>query len=70
MADLLADRTTFVIAHRLSTIRRADLILLMENGAVIERGPHEDLMRARGTYYEMVKRQMESHARDGDAVLR
>jgi len=70
MADLLADRTTFVIAHRLSTIRRADLILLMENGAVIERGTHEDLMRARGVYYEMVKRQMESHARDGDEVLR
>jgi ATP-binding cassette, subfamily B, bacterial len=70
MADLLADRTTFVIAHRLSTIRRADLILLMENGAVIERGTHEDLMRAHGVYYEMVKRQMESHARDGDEVLR
>ena len=70
MADLLAGRTTFVIAHRLSTIRLADLILLMENGAVIERGTHEDLMRARGTYYEMVKRQMESHARDGDEVLR
>jgi len=70
MADLLADRTTFVIAHRLSTIRRADLILLMEEGRVIERGAHEDLMRARGTYYEMVKRQMESHARDGDEVFR
>ena len=70
MADLLADRTTFVIAHRLSTIRRADLILLMESGAVVERGTHEDLMRARGVYHEMVKRQMESHARDGDEVLR
>jgi len=70
MGDLLADRTTFVIAHRLSTIRRADLILLMENGVVIERGTHEELMRARGTYYDMVKRQMESHARDGDEVLR
>jgi len=70
MADLLADRTTFVIAHRLSTIHRADLILLMEEGRVIERGTHEDLMRARGIYYEMVRRQMESHARDGDEVLR
>ena len=70
MADLLADRTTFVIAHRLSTIHRADLILLMEEGRVIERGTHEDLMRARGVYYEMVKRQMESHARDGDEVFR
>ena len=70
MADLLADRTTFVIAHRLSTIHRADLILLMEEGRIIERGTHEDLMRARGTYYEMVKRQMESHARDSDEVFR
>ena len=70
MADLLADRTTFVIAHRLSTIHRADLILLMENGAIVERGTHEELIRARGTYFEMVKRQMESHARDGDEVLR
>ena len=70
MADLLADRTTFVIAHRLSTIQRADLILLMEEGRIIERGTHDDLMRARGTYYEMVKRQMESHAREGEQVLR
>jgi ATP-binding cassette, subfamily B, bacterial len=61
MATLLADRTTFVIAHRLSTIRRADLILLMEEGRIVERGTHEELMRARGTYYDMVRRQMESH---------
>ena len=70
MATLLAGRTTFVIAHRLSTIRRADLILLMEEGRVIERGTHEDLMRARGTYYAMVRRQMESHGHNGDEVLR
>jgi ATP-binding cassette, subfamily B, bacterial len=61
MATLLADRTTFVIAHRLSTIRRADLILLMEDGRIIERGTHEELIRARGAYYGMVRRQMESH---------
>jgi ATP-binding cassette subfamily B protein/subfamily B ATP-binding cassette protein MsbA len=60
MATLLAGRTTFVIAHRLSTIRRADLILLMEEGRVIERGTHESLMSAGGVYREMVKRQMES----------
>ena len=59
MAALLAGRTTFVIAHRLSTIRRADLILLMEDGRIIERGTHEVLMNARGTYYRMVRRQME-----------
>jgi len=59
MATLLAGRTTFVIAHRLSTIRRADLILLMEDGRIIERGDHEQLMEARGIYYAMVRRQME-----------
>jgi len=70
MATLLADRTTFVIAHRLSTIRRADLILLMEDGRIIERGTHEELMDARGTYYEMVLRQMESAGQSGEEVLR
>jgi ATP-binding cassette, subfamily B, bacterial len=59
MATLLAGRTTFVIAHRLSTIRRADLILLMEDGRVIERGTHQQLMSAGGTYYKMVRRQIE-----------
>ena len=59
MATLLAGRTTFVIAHRLSTIRRADMILLMEDGRVTERGTHEELMAARGAYHGMVLRQME-----------
>ena len=70
MAALLAGRTTFVIAHRLSTIRRADLILLMEAGRVIERGTHDELMRTRGTYHSMVLRQMESHGQNDDEVFR
>jgi ATP-binding cassette, subfamily B, bacterial len=61
MATLLAGRTTFMIAHRLSTIRRADLILLMEDGRIIERGTHEELMARRGVYHAMVLRQMASH---------
>jgi ATP-binding cassette subfamily B protein len=68
MASLLAGRTTFVIAHRLSTIRRADVILLMEDGGVIERGTHAELMRAGGTYYEMVIRQMEQQLEDAEKV--
>ncbi|HET7189990.1 MAG TPA: ABC transporter ATP-binding protein, partial [Gemmatimonadaceae bacterium] len=66
MADLLAGRTTFVIAHRLSTIRRADLILLMADGRVIERGTHQELMDARGVYHEMVVRQMASDAQEAE----
>ena len=60
MATLLAGRTTFVIAHRLSTIRRADLILVLDRGRVIERGTHEELMRAGGPYRGMVERQTEA----------
>ncbi len=63
MADLLAGRTTFVIAHRLSTIRRADLILLLDEGQVLERGTHDELMNAQGVYWNMVLRQM---APDGE----
>jgi ABC-type multidrug transport system fused ATPase/permease subunit len=70
MATLLAGRTTFVIAHRLSTIHRADLILLMEDGRIVERGTHEELMRAGGMYRDMVRRQMEAHAPDIDEILR
>jgi ATP-binding cassette subfamily B protein/subfamily B ATP-binding cassette protein MsbA len=60
MGTLLAGRTTFVIAHRLSTVRRAHLILLMDDGRVIERGTHIELMEARGAYYQMVRRQMDT----------
>ena len=66
MAELLKGRTTFVIAHRLSTIRRADLILLLEDGRIIERGTHAELMEARGMYHEMVMRQMAHDARESD----
>jgi ATP-binding cassette, subfamily B, bacterial len=70
MSALLAGRTTFVIAHRLSTIRRADLILLMEEGRILERGTHDELMAARGTYFKMVRRQMEAAVEEGEEVWR
>jgi ABC-type multidrug transport system fused ATPase/permease subunit len=69
MATLLAGRTTFVIAHRLSTIRRADLILLMEEGRVVERGSHDELMAAGGLYRDMVLRQMASHGEREAALI-
>ncbi|HKW47343.1 MAG TPA: ABC transporter ATP-binding protein [Gemmatimonadaceae bacterium] len=70
MSTLFAGRTTFVIAHRLSTIRRADLILVMEDGRVIERGTHQQLMSERGGYYSMVLRQMEVATHEGEEILR
>jgi ATP-binding cassette subfamily B protein/subfamily B ATP-binding cassette protein MsbA len=64
MATLLAGRTTFVIAHRLSTIRRADLILLLNDGRIVERGTHDELMARRGLYHGMVVRQMTADHKD------
>ena len=67
MATLLAGRTTFIIAHRLSTIRRADLILLMEDGRIVERGTHESLMAAGKEYAAMVERQMQQQRDEAGA---
>jgi len=54
---LMRGRTTFVIAHRLSTIRRADQILVVEAGRIIERGTHESLYALRGRYYDLYTKQ-------------
>ena len=53
MDALMKDRTTFVIAHRLSTVRNADAIMVLENGEIIERGSHEELLEQKGRYYEL-----------------
>ncbi len=68
LEELLIGRTTFVIAHRLSTVRDADLILLFENGAIVERGTHESLMAAGGSYAEMVQRQMQAAEIEGASL--
>jgi ATP-binding cassette subfamily B multidrug efflux pump len=57
MAALRSDRTSFVIAHRLSTIRDADVILVMENGQIVEQGNHAQLLEARGPYFELYNSQ-------------
>ena len=57
LSYLMEGRTTFVIAHRLSTIRRADQIMVMEQGRILERGTHEQLYAARGRYYDLYTRQ-------------
>ena len=53
MDRLMAERTTFVIAHRLSTVRNANAIMVLENGEIIERGDHENLLKEKGRYYRL-----------------
>ncbi|MDD3705822.1 MAG: ABC transporter ATP-binding protein [Clostridiaceae bacterium] len=53
MNTLMEGRTVFVIAHRLSTVRNSDAIMVLENGTIIERGDHEDLIAAQGKYYQL-----------------
>jgi ATP-binding cassette subfamily B multidrug efflux pump len=62
MAQLMKGRTSFIIAHRLSTIRDAELILVMNNGDIVEQGTHKDLLAARGFYAELYKSQFEAVA--------
>jgi len=57
LAALMAGRTTFVIAHRLSTIRNADQILVLENGEIVERGTHSELLAHGGRYFDLYTRQ-------------
>ncbi len=66
LAYLMKGRTTFVIAHRLSTIRRADQILVVEDGRIVERGTHESLYDLHGRYYDLYTRQ---HGIDANLFL-
>lgn len=59
LENLMADKTTFVIAHRLSTIRKADMIIVMESGKVVQRGAHGELMNQDGLYRKLVQMQEE-----------
>ena len=61
MDNLMKGRTVFVmIAHRLSTIRNSDAIIVLDHGRIIERGDHEDLIRLKGTYYQLYTGKLES----------
>ncbi len=62
ISNLLTGRTSFIIAHRLSTIRKADLILVVRDGKIIEQGSHRDLLRQKGYYYDLYTKQFEEEA--------
>ncbi|OKP97406.1 ABC transporter ATP-binding protein [Paenibacillus sp. P46E] len=62
---LMKDKTTIVIAHRLSTIQSADVILVMENGEIVERGNHEELLASEGRYYDLYNSQLERDETEG-----
>jgi len=68
MSRLREDRTAFVIAHRLSTIRDADLILVMENGAIVEQGSHDELLTAKGAYWRLYNAQFEGAVDEDEPV--
>ena len=68
MSRLREDRTAFVIAHRLSTIRDADLILVMENGAIVEQGSHNELLAQKGAYWRLYNAQFEGAAEEEEAL--
>jgi len=65
----MANRTSFVIAHRLSTIRRADQILVLRHGQIIERGAHEDLLAQDGLYARLARIQNTSTIEEGFTKL-
>jgi ABC-type multidrug transport system fused ATPase/permease subunit len=66
---LMEGRTTFVIAHRLSTVRRADMILVMDKGQLVERGTHEELLARRGLYKEIHDLQLVDHAKFAEEAV-
>jgi ATP-binding cassette subfamily B multidrug efflux pump len=68
MAALRSDRTSFVIAHRLSTIRDADLILVMENGRIVEQGTHDELLAVEGAYHRLYQTQFTGAVVDLDGA--
>jgi ATP-binding cassette subfamily B protein len=59
IANLMKGRTSFVIAHRLSTIRQADIILVVDDGKIVEQGSHKELIAKKGAYYKLYTKQFQ-----------
>jgi ATP-binding cassette subfamily B multidrug efflux pump len=69
LEKLLAGRTSFVIAHRLSTIRNADMLLVLDHGKIVERGRHDELLAARGFYYNLYQSQFRADEEEDTAHM-
>jgi ATP-binding cassette subfamily B protein len=67
--ELLKGRTAFVIAHRLSTIRNADVILVLKDGQIIERGKHDELLEKQGFYYDLYMSQFKKQEKVAEAIM-
>lgn len=59
LKKFLKKKTAIVVAHRLSTVKKADQIVVLENGKMVEQGNHKKLVKLKGKYYELVKNQLE-----------
>jgi subfamily B ATP-binding cassette protein MsbA len=68
LSNLMTNRTSFVIAHRLSTVRRADVIVVLDEGRIVESGRHEDLITAGGPYAKLYELQLQEEALRGQGV--
>jgi ATP-binding cassette subfamily B protein len=59
LQEFFEGKTVVIVAHRLSTVRNADQIIVLDNGSIVERGKHEELIASRGAYFNLVKNQLE-----------